>query len=277
MILNRKVLPVLAAQLNSHWIISLCLCKFPLQLKRHRAFFFHWLQLSSLTQLHFNGSEVIPLYYSYFAKSIWCEVDKKDNIADSPSRTSSIILWTSRSTIFMSLHHWLTPPCWNVRWQEHSQCPPSSSAIRSSASCQPRLSRTRFLSKSQKCHYIMGAGGTLMWVFSHQAAKVPHGSAATDFGRDWWHRDVGTPVPPEPQAIRWTFAANMAWAMNHRAALPTVGSCFISGNPYWRTFTNASETTSWQTRCFPRKTETHPLLFSSVFTVYFCWAWLTLE
>lgn len=105
MILKGKVLPMLAAQLNSHWIISLCLCKFPLQLKRHWVFFFHWLQLSSLTQLHFNGSEVIPLYCSYFAKSIWCEVDKKDDIADSHSRTSSVVLWTSHRTICMSLHH----------------------------------------------------------------------------------------------------------------------------------------------------------------------------
>lgn len=128
---------LLTAQLNSHWIFSLCLCKFPLQLKRHWVFFFHWLQLSSLTQLHFNGSEVIPLCYRYFAKSIWCEVDKKDNIAGSHSRTSFIILWTSHSTVFMSLHHQLTPPCQDVQWQDHLWCSPSSSAIRSSASFEP--------------------------------------------------------------------------------------------------------------------------------------------
>lgn len=34
----------------------------------------------------------------------------------------------------------------------------------------------------------------------------------------------------------------------------------------------SSKTFSWQSHCFPRKAGTHPLLFSSVFTVSLCWA-----
>lgn len=157
-----KVLPILAAQLNSHWIISLCLCKFPLQLKRHWVFFFHWLQLSSLTQLHFDGSEVIPLYHSYFAKNIWCEVDEKESIAGSHSRASSITPRASQSSIFLSPHPSPTPPRRDVQWQEHSQCP---SSIPSSALFQLQLSRTHF-QKQEKPGYggnISAFPSSLMW------------------------------------------------------------------------------------------------------------------
>lgn len=56
-----------------------------------------------------------------------------------------------------------------MQWQEHSQCPPSSSAIRSYVLFQPQLSRTHFPSKSEKRCYIMAAGEMLMRVavFSH--------------------------------------------------------------------------------------------------------------
>lgn len=77
-----------------------------------------------------------------------------------------------------------------------------------------------------------------MWCYN-QAAKVPNEGAAVDFRRDWWHGDVRTSVPPGCQMnfLLWVWAEQ--WSAGFRAALCTVGSCFISGSLHWRIFTNA--------------------------------------
>lgn len=178
----------------------------------------------------------------------------------------------------MSLHHEPTPPCQDVKRQEHLQCPRSSSAIRSSASFQPQLRRSSFLSKSKKCHYMTATGETLMRVavFFHpllmlcynQAAKAPHGGAAVGFRGDWWPRngllshqnhrlsDVNC------LSGQWTTGFRAAqWAHVLFLAAPTGELSLMHPKP------PPDKHTASQ-----KKTETHPLLFSSVFTVYFCWA-----
>lgn len=78
-----------------------------------------------------------------------------------------------------------------------------------------------------------------------------HGGAAFGFRRDWWLRD-GL-LSRQNHRLSDVFLLWTAWAMNRRLRGGSVGPCFISGSPYWRTFTNATKTTSWQTRCFQKK------------------------